>query len=175
MNIIINDKDLLTKEIQKESNTFLAEVNKIYEVKNQLLRKKEIAASEIENLKQQLAELDKEYIFETDTGKIKELAQKKKDIRYEIEEYESIMTTKYNPVVKKMLKNLDEYRDKAKKEHDKFYNIVEERRKKLLKEREEYNNAIEERLEELDKMIYSHQFTQANNKHYGIQMDKTDW
>lgn len=169
------DEEILTESMQQESGKYLAEVDKIYEVKKQLLSKKQTATTEISRLNKELAELDKQYLFETDPEKIRELAQKKKDIRYEIDEYKQILETKYNPVIKEQLKNVEQFRKNAEKEKDKFDTIVSEKLKQCQLELDEFTEAMREKMEKLENFHYQHRYTQAHNKYIGMLLDKTDW
>lgn len=172
---LTDEQILLAEENQIESKKFFQEVEKIENVKKQLLKKKITANQEIDKLKKQLAELDKEYLFETDPAKIKELAEKKKDIRYEIEEYESIKATKYNPIIKDMLKGIEQHRDNAAKENDMFHTSRIALEKQYREEWDAYNKAMQEKLDNLDSLQYSHTFNQAYTKYTGIKTDKGDW
>jgi hypothetical protein len=172
---LTDEQILLAEENQKESKIFLQEVEKIENVKKQLLDKKANAEKEINRLRLELAQLDKEYLFETDQEKIRELAAKKKDIRYEIDEYESIKDTMYNPVIKDMLKGIEQFRDKADKENSKFHSAKAQLEKQYKGEWEAYNKAMQDRLDKLDVLYYQHAFTQAYNKYSNMKMDKAEW
>lgn len=172
---LTDEQILLAEENQRESKIFLQEIEKVDSVKKQLLDKKVNAGKEITRLRLELAQLDKEYLFETDQEKIRELAAKKKDIRYEIDEYESIKDTMYNPVIKDMLKGIEQFRVKAEKENEKFYAEKIKIEKQCREEWDAYNKAMQDRLDKLEVLNYQHAFTQAYNKYTNMKMDKAEW
>ncbi|WHH60407.1 hypothetical protein [Petroclostridium sp. X23] len=172
----LNDTELLlTDEVQKESRLYLEEIDKVHELKIKMKNKKSAAGAEIPRLERELAEMETQYMFETDKNKLQELAQKKKDIRYEIDEYKSILKTKCNPVIKDMLKSTVKYREKAEREKAKFDSQISKKIQEYNTQRQEFEKAIREKIEALEKLQRSHKYNQASAKHMGILMDKADW
>ena len=174
-NIVNDEQLLLTEEIQKNGRKFLAEVEKIYELKKKLQNKKQTAADEIAKLERELAELDRRYLFETSDDKIKELALKKKDIRYEIEDYKSACDTKYNQIVKDMLNELDDYRAKALEEKDRFNSLISEKKDQYQEELKAFEKATREKINVLNNLMQKHIYAQANSIDTSIRYDRTDW
>lgn len=168
-------KMLLNKEEYKESLIFQQEIEKIESVKNKLLEKKAMANGKIAEFRQELAELDRQNIFETDPDKIREIAQKKKDIRYEIEEYESILQTMYNPIIKEMVKDIEPFIDRASAERSNFDRAVSEEIKQLRNEHEEYEKEFKEKINKLEVMFYKHPQYNAYRRYEWLRNDKGEW
>lgn len=169
------EKMLLNKDAIKDSLLFQKELEKVESVKQKLLEKKAMANDKINEFRKELAEIDRQNLFETDQNKIRELAQKKKDIRYEIEEYESILQTMYNPIIKGMVKDLESLEEKANAERNKFDSLVAEEVKQLREEREAYEKEFREKLNKLETLFYDHPQYEAYRKSYALKFDKGEW
>jgi len=167
--------DLLNEKNQAASLTYLREVLKIEDIKNQLLVKKRMADKEIERLTIELADLEKKYLLETDQAKIKELAGKKKEIRSEIEEYDSIKSMKYNPIIKDMLKDIDHYREEAQKEKSKFESTLLAEINQHKEELAAFTKEMKAKIESLEKLKHKHTFNHATTKDTNMRMDKGEW
>lgn len=169
------EKMILNKDAHKESLLFLQEVEKIENVKSKLLDKKAMANDKIAELRSELAEIDRQNLFETDQDKIRELAQKKKDIRYEIEEYESILQTMYNPIIKGMVKDIEPFEVKANTERSDFDSAIAEEIKQLKDERETYEMEFLNKLNKLETKFYDHPQYDASRRYEWLKYDKGEW
>lgn len=171
---MLKDENILL-ENEKESKKYLEEIEKLETMKCKLLGKKREADTNIKKLQVELAQLDRKQLFETDPIKIKEMKEKKKEIRYEIEEYESVKSMKYNPIIKDMLKEIDPFISNAEKEKDKFDRLIYQKEKQYEAEREAYNKEMQEKIDNLNSLNLKHSYNIATGKMLSIKMDKEDW
>ena len=168
---------ILTEKNQEASKEYLLEIEKIWNLKQQLKSKKEMAAHQISSLQIRLAELEKESLLATDQEKIKNFIEKKKSIRLEIDEYRNIVNTKFNKIVKNMLdaKDIGLLKNNADNEIARFDNFIKHEREKLEQEDLAHQKRMRVKMENLDLLRKQHAYSQASHKHMAIKMDKTDW
>ncbi|WP_455717164.1 hypothetical protein [Anaerosporobacter sp.] len=164
-------EEFLTKDNQKASNVYLIELKKIESFKKQISIKKASAIKEIERLTHELAELNRQYMFETDNVKLAEIATGKKNIRLEIEDWKDITETDYKPILSKMIKDAEKYKVDADKEWAKFKDLLSKRCEEYVKEREAFEDAMIEKFNEINRTEGSHAFKQVLETHSSLMRE----
>lgn len=170
MSKTIKGIEMLTDTNQKVSNLYLTELEKIREFTQQSENKKQNGKAEILNLRQQLAELNKQNMLETDPEKIKEIVQAKKDIRSSIEDYKDFIEADYTPIIRKMIQDADDkYSAEAEKEFTKFNTGVIAKQKEYEGQKEAFLKDIDEKIEDLDKVSRSHSYSRVQSMRMAVR------
>lgn len=157
---------LLTEEIQRESNKYLEELNKLDKYGKEVARKKLEAEKQIPSIKNKIALLNAEYYRENDPEKLKEIEEKRLMLRLKLEDLEGLVNTNIKAIInQKFLKDLEGYEDKARVEKLMFEGTVRAAKEQYF----ELMRQVEDKIRELTLIEHMHSYDRALALREGIK------
>lgn len=151
-------KELLTEDIQRESNKYLEELNKLDSYGRNVAQKKIEAEKQIPAIKKQIALLNAEYYKENDSEKIKEIEDERFNLRLKLDDLEGLVNTNIKAIInQKFLKDLEGYEEKSR-----YEKILFEAKVRATKEQYfELRRKVEEKIQELTLIEHIHPYNRA--------------
>ena len=151
-------KELLTEDIQRESNKYLEELNKLDSYGRNVAQKKIEAQKQIPAIKKQIALLNAEYYKENDSEKIKEIEDERFNLRLKLDDLEGLVNTNIKAIInQKFLKDLEGYEEKSRYEKILFEGKVRATKEQYF----ELRRKIEEKIQELTLIEHIHPYNRA--------------
>lgn len=146
---------LLTESNQKESIACLRKLEGIKQHKEMMLKKKEAALKEIQDIKKELALLQSEFLKEEDINKSQTIVDRKKELRDRLQDLEELTHTNIGNIVDdKYLKEVEEFEKIARREYLVF--------KQKVQARKDYYNELAKQIEykliELTSVEHAHNY-----------------
>ena len=150
----------LNESNQKNTQKYVDKLNEILEYRRALDAKKNVAASQVKGIQEELETLNANYVIELDNDKIKEMDAKRRELKEQISNLMLLVNTDFKRIIKEKI-NAQEVKDlstAAQAESNEYDRQVDEAVLRLTEE-----------IERLEQSKAEHLIAMSNNSTFAVE------